>query len=142
MGSDMSMSSMSMTFFSAQDTPLFSTQWTPMSSGAYAGTCIFLIILSFILRALFAFKHYLELRWVKQAFARRYIYVADKTPVAEQVAQDADSKEGVLTVNGVDQSVKLMEARKHIAHVHPWRFSTDLPRAALVTVIAGVGYLL
>ncbi|CAK7236610.1 hypothetical protein SBRCBS47491_009697 [Sporothrix bragantina] len=52
----MDMSEMSMTFFYSLITPLFSTAWTPSNTGQYAGTCIFLIILAVIHRALVAFR--------------------------------------------------------------------------------------
>jgi hypothetical protein len=38
--------------------------WMPMSSSAYAGTCIFLILLAVIFRFLIAFKSVLENRWI------------------------------------------------------------------------------
>ena len=43
-----------MTFFTSTNTPLFSTAWTPDSTGQYAGTCIFLIALAATFRALVA----------------------------------------------------------------------------------------
>lgn len=52
----MGMSMMSMTFFYSLMTPLFSDRWTPATTGQYAGTCIFLIILAVIHRALVAFR--------------------------------------------------------------------------------------
>ncbi|KJR88155.1 copper transporter family protein [Sporothrix schenckii 1099-18] len=52
----MGMSMMSMTFFYSLVTPLYSTAWTPATTGQYAGTCIFLIVLTVIYRALVAFR--------------------------------------------------------------------------------------
>ncbi|CAK7201830.1 hypothetical protein SEUCBS139899_004545 [Sporothrix eucalyptigena] len=52
----MDMSEMSMTFFYSLMTPLFSSAWTPSTTGQYAGTCIFLILLAVIHRALVAFR--------------------------------------------------------------------------------------
>ncbi|CAK7217485.1 hypothetical protein SCUCBS95973_003169 [Sporothrix curviconia] len=52
----MDMSEMSMTFFYSLMTPLFSAAWTPSTTGQYAGTCIFLIVLAVIHRALVAFR--------------------------------------------------------------------------------------
>jgi len=51
-----------------------------------------------------------------------------------------DLKTGVLTVNGVDENIKVVT--KSLQGPQPWRFSQDLPRAAIYTVIVGVGYLL
>ncbi|OCK84745.1 putative Ctr copper transporter [Lepidopterella palustris CBS 459.81] len=136
----MDASQMSMTFFASTTTPLFSSQWTPKSAGAYAGTCIFLIILAFLLRGTLTLKHFLEHKWLEQAKRRRYVVVADRTPISERISSDADSKTAVLTVNGVEESVKVVHSP--IPQVQPWRFSVDLPRAALVTIMGGVGYLL
>ncbi|PMD37426.1 hypothetical protein L207DRAFT_432068 [Hyaloscypha variabilis F] len=47
---------MAMTFFTATDTPLYSMSWMPMSTGQYAGTCIFLIAFAAIFRALLAVR--------------------------------------------------------------------------------------
>lgn len=131
---------MQMEFFNAENTPLYSSGWTPSSTGAYAGTCIFLIVLAILFRSLFAAKHILEARWADQAYNRRYVVVAAKQPKSEQYQSDADSKTGVLTANGVEENVKVVHRPTHA--VQPWRFSVDLPRSALVVLIAGIGYLL
>lgn len=47
---------MMMVFFSSTSTPLYSETWMPTSAGAYAGTCIFLVVLSAIFRALIAIR--------------------------------------------------------------------------------------
>jgi len=47
---------MSMTFFYSIVTPLFSNTWTPATTGQYAGTCIFLIVLAAVHRSLVAFR--------------------------------------------------------------------------------------
>lgn len=52
----MGMQSMAMTFFSSTSTPLFSLTWSPKSTGAYAGTCVFLIALAAIFRALLSLR--------------------------------------------------------------------------------------
>jgi solute carrier family 31 (copper transporter), member 1 len=139
-GMTMDASAMHMVFFSSTNTPLFSKQWTPNSAGAYAGTCIFLIILAFLYRGLFTLKSYLEHRWLVAAMNRRFIVVADRTPRAEQIARDDDSKTGILTTNGVEENVRLVQ--QNIGLVQPWRFSVDLPRSCLVAVMVGIGYLL
>lgn len=50
------MSTMSMTFFTSTSTSLFSASWTPTTPGQYAGTCIFLIALVALFRALVAVR--------------------------------------------------------------------------------------
>ena len=164
-GMEMPMSQMAMVFFTAHTTPLFSTAWTPASVGSYAGTCIFLIVLSFALRCLYAVKSALESRWRRQNLRRRYIVTGTGEPVrGSSAASDADSdagsgdggvsalekgnrekasRAGVLTVNGLREDVRLVEASEvRAARVQPWRLAVDLPRACLVTVMVGVGYLL
>ncbi|QDS70120.1 hypothetical protein FKW77_005352 [Venturia effusa] len=136
----MDASDMVMAFFSSQHTPLYSASWTPKSSGAYAGTCIFLVVLTIIFRSLLAAKHILEQRWGDKAWDRRYVVVAEKQPVAEQSRTDPDLKTAILTANGVEEQVKVVQ--RPARSVQPWRFSVDLPRALLVTVMTGVGYLL
>jgi len=131
---------MAMVFFSNTNTPLYSMMWTPSSTGQYAGTCIFLIILAVIFRGLFGVKHYLESLWLGRAIQRRYVVVADKQPESERIQQDPNTSTAVLTSNGVDENVKVVKTID--SAITPWRFSVDLPRAALVTVHAGVGWLL
>lgn len=55
-GTMMGMDAMAMTFFTSTGTPLFSMPWTPMTTGQYAGTCIFLIALAAICRGLLAVR--------------------------------------------------------------------------------------
>ena len=129
-----------MEFVNSQTTTLYASGWTPESTGAYAGTCIFLIVLAILFRSLFAAQHLLEAKWADSAWKRRFVVVADKQPVSEQYASDADSKTGVLTANGVEENVRVVH--KPTSMIQPWRFSVDLPRAGMVTLIAGVGYLL
>lgn len=84
----------------------------------------------------------LEHRWKDQRLARRYVIVRGKPTEAERIA--ADDQEGkdmvLVTARGVEESVRVVKAKGRA--VAPWRFSQDLPRAALGTVLAGVGYLL
>lgn len=52
---------------------------------------------------------------------------------------------GVLSANGVEEKVRLVQPVDVLAGglwSRPWRLSVDLPRALLVTVMVGVGYLL
>lgn len=126
-------------FIISSDTPLYSESWTPNSVGAYAGSCIFLIILASILRCLFAFRGVLEQRWLAQARNRRYVLVKGKGTEASKMEEDPASNKGVLTTNGVEERIRVLrtDARGTI----PFRLSVDVPRAALVMVIVGVGYL-
>jgi hypothetical protein len=136
-----SMSGMMMIFTNAHNTPLYSASWTPNSAGSYAGTCIFLIILASILRALVAFKSLVEQKWLSQARNRRHVVVKGKTTEAGKIDVDPDAKPATLiTAQGVEEPVKVFRA--YAGGAVPFRLSVDVPRAAIVFVIAGVSYLL
>jgi hypothetical protein len=135
-----SMSMLSMGFFTSTTTPLYSATWSPASTGQYAGTCIFLVILATIFRGLLAMKAWKETAWLDAEFNRRYVTVAGKLPKSERIASDSDSKRMILTENGVEEDV--MVVKKRSMGIRPWRITTDPLRAAMDTVIAGVGYLL
>jgi len=139
-GTMMSMSSMSMTFFTSTMTPIYSSKWAPASAGAYAGTCIFLIILATIFSGLLAVRASKETAWLDAEFDRRYVVVAGKQPKAERISSNSDSKRMILTENGVEEDV--MVVKKRSVGVRPWRITTDPIRAVMDTVIAGVAYLL
>ena len=140
------MGSMSMVFTNDHSTPLFSSQWTPTSTGSYAGTCIFLIVLAVISRLLQAYRHVLKVKWHDKAVKRRYVVLAGET--AEQRERqmglgDAEkTEEATLTARGLEERVRVMRTSRTGIETQPWRFSTDLPRACVFTVQAGVAYLL
>jgi hypothetical protein len=131
---------MSMTFFTSTTTSLYTTLWTPTSPQGYAGTCIFLIILATVFRGLLAVKAWKETAWMDAEFNRRYVTVAGKSPKAERIMSDTDSKKMILTENGVEEDV--MVVKKRSMGVRPWRITVDPVRAFMDTVIAGVGYLM
>nr|POE59010.1 hypothetical protein CFP56_24280 [Quercus suber] len=132
-----------MVFSNTHSTPLFSQAWTPSSSGGYAGTCIFLVVLAVISRLLLAYRSVLEAKWHDRAVQRRYIMVAGETQAdRERQALGEKGDEAVLTKRGLDESVKVVRTPRGKLQASPWRFSTDLPRACIFTVQAGVGYLL
>lgn len=141
--SSSSASSMSMMsiFQISSSTPLYSTSWTPTGTGSYAGTCIFLIVLATIFRGLMAGKHILEHHWLDTELKRRYVSVRGKPTESESISTDSEAKTGTLiTERGVEEHVRVVRRTRHGGAA--WRFSVDLPRAAYVTVMAGVGYLL
>jgi hypothetical protein len=112
----------------------------PASTASYAGTCIFLIVLAVIFRALLAVKAWRETAWLDAEFNRRYVAVVGKQPKAERIERDSDSKRMILTENGVEEDV--MVVKKRSMGVRPWRITVDPVRAAMDTVLAAVGYLL
>jgi len=136
------MSSMGMAgFTTSQNSPLYSSSWTPSSPSQYAGTCIFLILLAALGRFLVAVKAVAERRWLAVALNRRYVVVAGQSSEASLVDQDPDAKAAsLITPQGVQESVKVV--RRTTRGPQPWRFSVDLPRALLFLCIATVTYLL
>lgn len=136
----MSMSMMSMTFFQSSSTPLYSDAFTPSSTGAYAGTCVFVLVLAIVFRALLALKAWKETAWLDAEFNRRYVTVVGKPTTAERISQDSDAKRMILTENGVEEHV--MVVKKRGVGVRPWRITVDPVRALLDTCLAGVAYLL
>jgi hypothetical protein len=143
MDMDMDMESghgmMQMAFFTATNTQLYSKAWTPQNAGQYAGTCIFLIFLAITLRAIFTAKSFLDARAMESALKRRYVVVAGEKGLGA-TANDSSSMTGILTTNGMQEDVRVVSAP--VKTTQPWRFSVDLPRAALMTLATGVGYLL
>ena len=139
-GSSHASSSMEVLFFNSQSTPLYSSAWQPSSTGAYAGTCMFLIFLAIIFRFLFAGKHVLESRWLDKAKERRYIKVEGIPTEAEKIDGSSESEYGTLLSPRGEERVRVV--RNNVRPVLPWRLSVDLPRALYTTVTAGVAYLL
>ncbi|KAI9831532.1 MAG: hypothetical protein M1826_003422 [Phylliscum demangeonii] len=139
--STMHVSSMAMTFFQSNQTPLYALGWTPHSTAAYAGSCIFLILLAFSLRSLMAVRLRLERYWLDRHLNRRYVVVAGRGSEKDRVALDAGTETALLiSPAGHEEDVRVV--RRHVRALLPWRLSVDLPRALLVTLLAAVAYLL
>lgn len=119
-GMTMGMQDMAMTFFTSIATPLYSDTWTPTSSGQYAGTCIFLIVLSVIFRALLVLRCELPALLSR---ARRF----NDTDILRRASSEG-AEEGALKPADVPR--------------RPWNINEALLRAVLDTVLAGVSYLL
>ena len=130
---------MNMVFFTASNTPLYSDAWTPSSVGAYAGSCIFLIVLAVLLRAIFSLRAYVDAKAVRTALKRRYV-VVEGAGAEKFASDDANSSTGILTTNGVAENVRIVQTPS-LGH-QPWRFGVDVPRAIITAVAVGVGYLL
>ncbi|KAI1309707.1 Ctr copper transporter [Xylaria venustula] len=121
-------------------TALYSDAWTPSNAGTYAGTIIFLIFLGALFRFLLAGKARAEARWLDAEMRRRYVVVQGKLPVSEQLSRDDLSKRAILSENGVEENVFVVQRKEQI--YRPFRLSVDPLRATFDTVITGVGYLL
>ena len=139
------MDSMSMVFTTDHSTPLFSSNWTPSTTGAYAGTCVFLILLAVIERLLRVWRRRLESGWSDRASRKRHAVVTSECG-AERQSQSGDSGFGMpdatLTHRGLDEKVEVLRTSRAGTEISPWWFSVDLPRACVFSVQAGVGYLL
>jgi len=139
---------MAMTFVVSTATPLFSAAWTPRTLGQYVGTCVFLIALSFVFRFVLAWKQVLEHRWARAEAARKPVVVVggggggsseedlNKEPQKDEKAKP--SSDGSSSSGSSSSSSSSSEGWSG----RPWRFSTELPRAALTVVSTGLGYLL
>ncbi|KAG6000913.1 hypothetical protein E4U21_004884 [Claviceps maximensis] len=136
----MSTMMMGMTFQTNSATPLYANSWTPQSSGAYAGTCIFLVVLAIVARLLLAARSLQEARWLDKDLQRRYVVAQGKIPLSENISNDPSATKMTLSANGVEETVFVV-ARSG-CEVRPWRFSVDPVRAVMDTVIVGVGYML
>ncbi|KAH0400600.1 Ctr copper transporter, partial [Aureobasidium melanogenum] len=147
MSSMSGMGSMSMVFTTAHNTPLYSKAWTPTSTGAYAGTCIFLIVLAIISRLLQAWRHTLEQKFHDKAMKRRYVVVrgeqeGEQSLDESEAAKEISEKQAILTSRGLDEKVRVITATSRSKETTPWRITTELPRACVYTLQAGLGYLL
>ena len=136
----MSMSTMQMVFYTSTTTPLYSTSWTPSTTGQYAGTCIFLIVLATFFRALFALRAVQERRWQQMESRRRYIIAGADEKENDSRSSADGSKMSVSSEQSNEGSMAVLKG--NVSAVRPWRTTQDVPRACLDVVIAGVGYLL
>ncbi|KAF2167396.1 hypothetical protein M409DRAFT_66012 [Zasmidium cellare ATCC 36951] len=115
----MPMDEMLMVFFTSTQTALWSESWWPLTTGQYAGTCIFLIALAVIFRGLLG---------VRMHFDKIYSWMVYRH----------DTK--VLRKYGFEKDqVKVPEGEVRAAR---WSVNEELFRAVLDTVIAGFSYLL
>lgn len=129
MGMTMSMSEMAMVFFTSFQTPLFSSAWTPTTQGQYAGTCVFLVVLTIILRLFIALKPIVESRF----WSGNVSYTSHA-----QVIDD----EQTTYPKGIP-GARMRAVRRDVSkRWSGWRISAAAGRATYEVVIVGVGYLL
>lgn len=144
------------------NTSLYSTAWTPTTVGAYAGTCIFLVLLALGFRLLLWGKARAEARWLDAEIKRRYVVVQGKPALSERIMQGGAGEVSkgtlVLSENGIEENVVVLQKRDSIStlgggggenggvvsthRARPWRMSVDPLRALFDTIIVGVGYML
>ncbi|KAI1302542.1 Ctr copper transporter [Xylaria venustula] len=126
-GDLMTSEDMAMVFFQNMVTPLYSLAWTPNSTHAYAGTCIFLIALAVIHRALMAFRS-LAFNGNPNLVARAHL-PADKELLVPERARPP-------------QMGNLAQQLSERRQLHPFLVSVEFARSLLEVFIGGVGYLL
>lgn len=129
---DMSAHSMgAMTFHATTTDPLFSTSWTPSTTGQYVGTIIFLLALGFTYRFLAAYQSVLEHRWGQEEKARKALITAN-----------TGSQDSIIDSPKTQALARQSEVQAGLWGNKSWRWSVDGPRSGLAVVSAGVGYLL
>jgi hypothetical protein len=150
--STMSMATaMPMTFFTSTTTPLYTTAWKPTTPSHYALTCLFLVLLCVVFRALLAARCNLQvlLRALGQV-GRRRPAAAERVPSSCCAEVEAD-EEGDVDLNGDGERYLRDEknALRDRAHREGSRKKTGggrggeiLLRALLDASLAVVSYLL
>ncbi|KAI1751894.1 Ctr copper transporter family-domain-containing protein [Xylaria castorea] len=126
-GELMTSEDMAMVFFQNMVTPLYSLAWTPNNTHAYAGTCIFLIVLAVIHRALMSLRS-LAFDGNPNLVARAHVSSDKESLVSERIRPPQ--------VGNLGQQLRERRAR------HPFLVSVELGRSLLEVFAGGVGYLL
>lgn len=82
---------------------------------------------------------------------RRYVVVRgeqegeqddDQLSGESEAAKEKSEQQAILTSRGLDEKVRIITANARSKETTPWRISTDVPRACVYTLQAGLGYLL
>ncbi|KAK8061724.1 hypothetical protein PG994_008090 [Apiospora phragmitis] len=120
----MDMSQMAMIFFQSATSPLFAKAWTPAGPGAYAGTCIFLVVLATLHRVLIAVRN-LVFETVPHGLPKL----------------DTDEEEAAYQ-RRYGRSAGVLARVRRALHDNPFRIATETARAFSEVIIGGVGYLL
>ncbi|KAK7962039.1 uncharacterized protein PG986_002864 [Apiospora aurea] len=120
----MDMSQMAMVFFQSVTSPLFAKAWTPAGPGAYAGTCIFLIVLATLHRVLIAVRN----------------LVFETGPHGHRKL-DPDEEEAAY-MRRYGRSAGVLARIRRALHDNPFRIATETARAFSEVVVGGIGYLL
>lgn len=142
--------SMAMTFHSNMVDALFSEQWTPSNRGQYAGTCIFIVFFAMIYRGLFVVKFKLDEKLIKTGKLNKQVValndIGRDQPYKslrdiEDELDEEEEQERLQKLERPDLPEKGPQMTTRLGP-RPWRLSVDVPRAAIQTVLSGVGYLL
>lgn len=142
--------SMAMTFHSNMVDALFSDQWVPSNRGQYAGTCIFIVFFAMIYRGLFVVKFKLDEKLIKcgklnkQVVALTDIGRDQPYKSLRDIEDELDEEEEQERLQKLERPEQPSPAPTMTTRQgpRPWRLSVDVPRAAIQTVLSGVGYLL
>lgn len=126
-------------FSTGPGTPLYSPTWIPVSQGNYAGTCIFLVVLAFIFRALVSLRSVLKRRGIEADLNIGYTIISKRLS-KKGTNSDPPSAQSPLKEDAEEETVRLV--RRPVKVVRPWRLTTGGLRAVVDVVTAGVVYLL
>jgi hypothetical protein len=138
---------MPMTFFASNTTPLYTPAWQPKTSAHYALTCLFLVLLCIVFRALLAARCNLEVLLRALGRARRRPAMERASSFRAEVDEEGD-------VGGDGDGEEDMRDEKSQSHDRSHRDSGRkrtcgnergsevLLRALLDTLLAVVSYLL
>ncbi|KIN00004.1 hypothetical protein OIDMADRAFT_126242, partial [Oidiodendron maius Zn] len=113
--------------------------WIPVSEGNYSGTCIFLVVLAFIFRALVSLRSVLKRRGL-EAGLRSGCTIISERPSEKGTNSDLQSAKSPLKENVEDENVIVVCWPVKV--VRPWRFTTGGARAVVDVMTVGVVYLL
>ncbi|TLS26042.1 hypothetical protein PpBr36_06869, partial [Pyricularia pennisetigena] len=134
-------SGMSMVFFSSQATPLFSRAWTPSTPEAYAGTCIFIFLLTITQYLLLALRNAYFEDFERQTTATFANAFQERGTKPADPAKDEDERP-CLSHHGTDTH-SLLPSRTSAAEKHRRKSQMTIAtaRAACEVVISAAGYL-
>jgi solute carrier family 31 (copper transporter), member 1 len=125
-------------FSTGPGTPLYSPTWIPVSEGNYAGTCLFLVVLAFIFRALVSLRSILKRRAIDTDLNSRYTIISRRP--AEDINNDPQSPRSPLKEN-IDED-NVIVVRRPVKVVRPWKLTPAVVRSVVDVVTVGVVYLL
>jgi hypothetical protein len=137
---------MPMTFFTSTTTPLYTTAWKPSTPSHYALTCLFLVLLCIVFRALLAARCNLQVLLLALSRAvRRPAKKRASSCCAEAEAEEAD-EDGNGNVDGDDdlrdEKQQLRDRTDATGGRKRARGLEILLRALLDTSLGVVSYLL
>ncbi|KAH6646583.1 Ctr copper transporter family-domain-containing protein [Truncatella angustata] len=133
------MEPMAMTFFSSQNTSLFSQAWTPSTTASYIATCIFLLLLGAVMRGMLAIKPVIENAIWKLQSKKHEMLLSEEdcSEGIDYMKHHGHIRDGDVAIGGLYGILQGMVKRWR-----PWRFKPSVSRALYETLLSITGYLL